>query len=80
MTPNEKKFTIMKMEESKQLAYELGEEMFKRTNDRGVSVHAAAILYASTCVINDIDLHTAMSLFMDMYRQIDKAVNVGPIQ
>lgn len=80
LTPEERAFVGQKLEESKDIAYVLGEQMFQRTNDRGVSVHAACILYASTCVINNIDLHDAMSLFMSIYRQIDKEVNVGPVQ
>ena len=76
LTPEEKAFVSSKLEEAKMIAYTLGEQMFKETNDIGVSVHAAAILYASTCAINNIEPSMAKKLFDIMHGQISEAMNL----
>ena len=76
LTPEEKAFVSSKLEEAKMIAYTLGEQMFKETNDIGVSVHAACILYATTCAINNIDPSIAKTLFERIHQQVAEAMDL----
>ena len=71
-----------KMQESKRIAHSLAEVLFGMTNDVGVSVHAACILFATTCAINNIDPKMAAVLFDGLLEQINDAARAqgGPLQ
>ena len=82
LSQEDREYIRGKLEEANMIAYSLGERLFEATNDVGVSVHAACILYASTCAINNVDPKMAKVLFDRMHEQITEAMQEpeGPLQ
>jgi hypothetical protein len=54
------------------LANEFGDQLIESRVPLQVKVNATAILHASICYSNGLDMHTAVEAVMTVYKQIEK--------
>lgn len=69
MTPEEQ--AEIGMQQSKQIAEQMATLLLNSTDSSKVAVYAAAITYAGICTSERVSMHTAMNVFMSIYKQIN---------
>ena len=60
------------MDMAKALATDLGDQLIESRVPLQVKVNATAILHASICYSNGLDMHTAVEAVMTVYKQMEK--------
>lgn len=69
MTPEEQ--AEIGINQSKQIAEQMATLLLNSTDSSKVAVYAAAITYAGICTSEMVSMHTAINLFMNIYKQIN---------
>lgn len=71
-TPEEVREAKEKMQEAKWLASELAEHTVSSTNSSRVGILSAGILFSSLAAMNGMSMHSAISLVMQIYKDVEK--------
>lgn len=66
--------------QAKAVAEQMAIAMHENTDNAKVAVYASAIAFAGICAMQGVGLHTAINLFMSIYKQIDEQDLDGFIQ
>lgn len=69
MTPEEQ--AEIGMSQSKLIAEQMATLLLNSTDSSKVAVYAAAITFAGICSSEGVSMHTAINVFMSIYKQID---------
>ena len=69
MTPDEE--AEIGISQSKQIAEQMAVLLFKSTDSPKVAVYATAITFAGLCIAEKVNMHTAIHVFMSIYKEIE---------
>ena len=72
MTPEEFREAKQGLQESKWLSKELAEHIVASTDSARVGIFASGILFASLAAMNGMSMHSAISLVMQIYKDVEK--------
>lgn len=70
MTPEENE-AAEGIRQAKNIAEEMGIALAHHTDSAKVAIYASAITFAGMCVSNNVSMHSAVSLLMSIYKEMD---------
>lgn len=79
MTPEEKE-AAEGIRQAKNIAEEMGIALAHHTDSAKVAIYASAITFAGMCVSSNVSMHSAVSLLMSIYKEMDEKNQDGFIQ
>ena len=67
------------MRQAKLIAASMGEALVSQVDSSRVAVYASAIVYAGMCASAGVSMHTAVDLFMTIFKDMQQ-FEEGPLQ